>query len=171
MIQSALLVAVQTAYEADSVLLADQTHERAILFHVGRHLASAVDKWAGPWTVDVEYNRLHDGTLEVVAKKLYETPWHDGGLVIPDLIVHDRTESSSSANLLVVEAKRDPSHRERAADCAKLAAYLQVLEYQLGVYLELSSSCTPKWEWFHTPAEASAFADDAMNGQTPRPMW
>jgi hypothetical protein len=156
---------------ADRVLLTDATHERAIAFHIGRRLADTVDRWDGPWNVDLEYNRLHDDPLETVAKKLSAT-WHAGGLVVPDLILHDRSESSHAANVLVLEAKIRPSRSERASDCAKLAAYLEVLDYRYAVYLEFPIGAeVPRRAWSSAPDEAATFATAVGRGLLPSPLW
>lgn len=171
-VERVLTEAVRVLYRDDGVLIDDQTHERSIVFQVGRYLAVHVDDWFGPWNVDVEYNRLHDDGLEIVSKTLYSTARHPGGRVVPDLIVHDRSESSRDSNLLVVEAKLRPTSADRFADCCKLGAYLEVLEYRHAVFLEFTPyPRPPRWRWFTTPDQAYDFADQAGNGAAADPMW
>jgi hypothetical protein len=79
-------------YELDGeVLLRDRTHERSIMFHVGRHLAAEVDGWGDLRRVDLEYNRLHQAAIDAVTKRLVSTECRDEGPVLPDLILHDRS--------------------------------------------------------------------------------
>jgi hypothetical protein len=163
---------VRSVYEREAALIADQTHERAIMFHVGRHVAAQADAWGDVWSVDLEYNRLHHSEREVVTKTVEGTPWYRGGLVVPDLIVHDRSRSSREANLLVVEAKLRPSRADRALDAAKLAAYMEVLDYQYAAFLEFPGGMgTPRWMWFTHGSAAIEFASLAANGQLPPAMW
>jgi len=56
-VRAALRAAILDARKDDRDLFRNQTHERAIMFHVGRRLAKAVGKWPGGWSVDLEYNR------------------------------------------------------------------------------------------------------------------
>jgi hypothetical protein len=55
--------AIRRVYERDAVLLRDRVHERSILFHIGRHVAAAIDDWEDSWQVDLEYNRDYNRTL------------------------------------------------------------------------------------------------------------
>jgi len=168
-LEGAIRKAVRKAYKHDAALVGDQNHERAVMFQVGRYLAADVDGWPGPWHVDLEYNRMHDDALEVVSKRLSDTPWYRDGSVIPDLIVHDRRESSARANLLVLEAKLRPSSAERMSDCAKLAAYLEELDYQYAVFLEFPLyPAPPRWAWFTSPDDVARMVDNAA---VPVPLW
>lgn len=55
------------------------------MFHVGRHLADAVEEWDDRWQVDVDYNRTADRErLEWVKKYLPATEGRKEGAVLPD---------------------------------------------------------------------------------------
>jgi len=146
-LQAAVREAVHRVYERDEVLIGERAHERSVLFHIGRHLAAAIDKWSDPWQVDLEYNRVHDrGALDRVRKYLPATPGRAEGPVLPDLIVHDRSRSTADANLLVMEAKHAPTNR--AVDYGKLHGFREVFGYRVSAYLEFPPyPAQPRWLW------------------------
>lgn len=147
-LRHALWRAVRAVYDNDRLLVQDRTHERSVLFHIGRHLAATVDDWPGAWRVDLEYNRLHEHEVEVIAKYLDASPGRDPGRVFPDLIIHDWSESSPATNLLVLEAKHAPTAADRMADYGKLRAFIEILGYRHAVFLELPPRATPpRWLW------------------------
>lgn len=79
--------------------------------------------------------------------------------VFPDLIVHDRSGSSSDHNVLIVEAKKFPSDtRSVAFDVRKLEAYQRELLYQHAVYLELTTR--PQWQWIGRDRELRPVTGD-----------
>lgn len=47
--------AIRRVYERDAVLLRDRVHERSVLFHIGRHVAAAIDDWQDSWQVEPGY--------------------------------------------------------------------------------------------------------------------
>jgi hypothetical protein len=101
-VRRVLANALCTTYRSDRWLFKEESHERAIMFHVGRHVADSVESWSGGWAVDLEYNRSHDVSLPSKGrdpKVVY------GKRRLPDLIIHRRGESGSDHNLLAVEAK------------------------------------------------------------------
>jgi hypothetical protein len=140
---------LRAAYENDTVLFGRDACERSIMFRIGRYLAPIVEeRWPGRLWVDCEYNRIADPVQARVAKRvrgLGRVPDQQRS-VFPDLIVHDRTGSSSDHNILVVEAKKSPANaRSVAFDRRKLKAYQRELMYQNAVYLELARN--PRWQW------------------------
>ncbi len=141
--------AILKACEDDSVLLGRGVCERSIMFRIGRYLAPVVEeRWPGRLWVDCEYNRiahfLHARVVKQVAG-LSSVP-DEKRSVFPDLIVHDRSGSSSDHNILIVEAKKSPADDGRVAfDRRKLEAYQRELLYRYAVYLELGSE--PRWQW------------------------
>lgn len=167
-VKESLLQAVHRVYELDGVLLKELTHERSVMFHVGRHLAAEVDGWGDPWRVDLEYNRFHEHTVDAVKKFLPATSGRDAGGVFPDLILHDRSESSEDANVLVVEAKCTPSALEREREYAKLKGYMDVLHYRTAVFLEFrSNGLVPCW----AVADSDNLTGFSNPTHSPPEMW
>jgi hypothetical protein len=148
-LQDELRKAILMACEHDTVLFGRDACERSIMFRIGRYLAPAVEeRWAGRLWVDCEYNRIADAVQARVVKqvRLGNVPDNKKRSVFPDLIVHDRSGSSSEHNILVVEAKKEPAGaRGVAYDRRKLKAYQSELLYQYAVYLELGTH--PRWQW------------------------
>jgi hypothetical protein len=147
-LQEELRNAILMACERDTVLFGRNACERSIMFRIGRYLAPAVEEcWAGRLWVDCEYNRMADALQARVVKQVRLGGVRDKKRsVFPDLIVHDRSGSSSEHNILVVEAKKDPVGKHGAEyDRRKLTAYQSELQYQYAVCLELGNH--PRWQW------------------------
>jgi hypothetical protein len=163
--------AIRRVYERDAVLLRDRVHERSVLFHIGRHVAAAIDDWQDSWQVDLEYNRDYNrDTLDRISKYLPATPGRHEGAVLPDLIIHDRSESTADSNLLVMEAKYAPANR--VVDYGKLRGFREVLRYRITVFLELQPHAQPpRWLWCDVlDNDRSIIALDPRTA-LPSPMW
>ncbi len=148
-LEDVLRRAILMACEDDTVLFGRGACERSIMVRIGRYLAPvAGERWPGRLWVDCEYNRIADPVQARVAKQvtgLSSVP-DEKRSVSPDLIVHDRSGSSSDHTILIVEAKKSPADaRSVAFDRQKLKAYQRELRYQYAVYLELSTD--PRWQW------------------------
>lgn len=162
--------AVRRVYERDDVLIRERAHERSVLFHIGRRVAAAIDEWPEPWQVDLEYNRVHEDKLERLRKYLPVTPERNEGSVFPDLIVHDRSESSADANLLVMEAKYAPTPADRKLDYGKLRGFREVFRYRVTVFLEFPPfPAPPRWLWCDALDRDRTVLVDPET--TPPPMW
>ncbi|HEU0131185.1 MAG TPA: hypothetical protein VFQ85_09375 [Mycobacteriales bacterium] len=112
--------------------------ERTLVGHLARHLQPEVDAWGEEWDVDTEYNRMSGDHDEVTYKYLLDVLGDSRRPAYPDLIVHQRgVDGWDGGNLLVVEAKRSPTHRDRLEDHAKVVAWMRELQYQHGLRLEL----------------------------------
>jgi len=148
-VRAALQNAVAMAYEQDRQLFAERVNERSLIFHIGRYLAVEVAAWDKGLAVDLEYNRWHpQGLWAVRHKELAGFNVGKNRRVYPDLIVHDRSGSSADHNVLVLEAKHDPSPRDRAFDYRKLAAFRNQFFYRQAVFLEFPIGGTgPRWQW------------------------
>ena len=146
-LRATLWKAIRRVYECDAVLLRDRVQERSVLFHIGRHVAAAIDDWQDSWQVDLEYNRdSNRDTLDRISKYLPVTPGRNEGAVLPDLIVHDRSESTADSNLLVMEPKYAAANR--VVDYGKLRGFREVLRYRITVFLELQPHPQPpRWLW------------------------
>lgn len=53
-VEELLRAAVQAAYDGERVLFEERAHERSIVFHIARHLASQVEAFLQGWSVDVD---------------------------------------------------------------------------------------------------------------------
>ncbi|RVG88457.1 hypothetical protein CN221_27365 [Sinorhizobium meliloti] len=101
--------------------------------------------------VDAEYNRIG---VNGDPKRL-NLPAEFGtknGRVIPDIIVHRRGDNEE--NLLVAELKMETNRESRDFDHRKLQAFVEQLEYRVGVFVELPAGPgarerRPDVWWFH----------------------
>ena len=161
------------AYEDDKVLFGRDACERSIMFRIGRYLAPVVEeRWPGRLWVDCEYNRIADPVQARVAKQvtgLGSVP-DEKRSVFPDLIVHNRTGSSSDHNILIVEAKKSPADARRVAfDRRKLKAYKRELLYQYAVYVELTTD--PRWQWMGRDRRLRPVAEHSPPANSPTACW
>lgn len=139
--------AIRRTYEKERSLFDDCVHERSIVAQIGRHLAGFVearDGWESRWSVDVEYNRHHVYPYRgrYISKRL---PGFSDNVVYPDLIIHDRQASTRDHNLLVLEAKHNPSSADRRREHRKLEAFLGDYGYRHAVFLEFPRRKRPRW--------------------------
>jgi len=65
-----LCAAITATYCGERMLFEKRAHERSVVFHIARHLASQAEALSLGWSVDVEYDPWHRST-EVVKKRLY----------------------------------------------------------------------------------------------------
>jgi hypothetical protein len=154
-LEDELRTAILKACDDDAELFRRGASERSLMFRIGRYLAPAVEgRCPGRLWVDCEYNRVADPAQAKVIKqvRLDGVPGRKRS-VFPDLIVHDRSGSSPTHNILIVEAKKEPAGtRGVAFDLRKLEAYQSDLFYQHAVYLELGTP--PRWRWMDRDQEA-----------------
>ena len=147
--RTALADAIRKAYTCETQLFEEQANERSVLFHVGRYLATEVETWDADLTVDLEYNRHHLPASSIRNPKRLPQRAGSVSLVYPDLIVHNRSGSTTDHNLLVLEAKHNPSPEGRDRDYRKLQAFRQYFHYRHAVFLELPpGGAKPLWQWF-----------------------
>jgi hypothetical protein len=166
--------AILRAREDDRRLFERGVGERSIMFRVGHYLAPAVEEPSPPrmW-LDLEFNRKVDVTGDRTPKRMVVMlqqkldDFKDLGrtrLVVPDLIIHDRTDElrddhsgPSDHNIIVVEAKKSPADpRGEKYDRDKLDAYQRTFGYQYGVFLTLGEE-EPHWQWIAF-SDAASFA-------------
>jgi hypothetical protein len=160
-VDALLDAAVRKAYKGERVLFEERAHERSIVFHIARHLASQVEASLPGWSVDVDYDRWHRPEMEEIKKQLYwrriqrvrgtsaraEVPEdHD---VYPDIIIHRRSRPSAEHDLLVVEVKKQEEERRHENDREKLRAFMgDPFRYQHAAFLLLpADGGLPYWEW------------------------
>ncbi|GAB4102999.1 hypothetical protein GCM10028790_20180 [Micromonospora taraxaci] len=153
LVRSWLHSAVEDAYGGERQLFQERAHERSVVFHIARRLATRVEAWAcdansAGWSVDVEYDRWHPGDVEWLKKRLRGLDGHDENDVYPDLILHRRSGSSAEHNLLVVEVKKEGA-RGREHDLEKLRGFVaHPFSYRLAAFITLSADGgEPLWHW------------------------
>jgi len=142
-VRQTLLQAILTTHNTDTRLFIDHTHERSIMFHVGRRLACEVDTWPGDWSVDLEYNRDRGAV-----KRGNTFSGEQAKRILPDLMIHHRGRQGPHHNLLVLEAKLAVSDPGRREDHEKLAGIVEKYNYRHAVYLEFGQlGAGPRWHW------------------------
>jgi hypothetical protein len=153
-LRAMLITAIRTTYVTERQLFDEQTHERSIMFHIGRRLAAEVESAGWDRVVDLEYNRQHldpaviNDPKKMTYPRLIEEQRDESGHVLPDRIVHNRSGATREHNLLVLEAKLIPSPRQRADEYEKLRGYIRQFHYQHAVFLEFpKGGAKPQWCW------------------------
>lgn len=97
--------------------------------------------------VNCEYNRMVDEHGTQLPKRIHLDPNHSNpSLVYPDIIIH-RQENGLN-NVLVLELKMSWKNHLKNEDLVKLERYIEELNYQYGVYLELSERGISELKWF-----------------------
>lgn len=131
--------AVGELYVEDAHLFEIGVGERAVVGRLQLYMSTIVATWPGDWSVDIEYNRATAERYgESVHKVLLDVLGVDVDPAYPDLIIHERGRSGlDGGNLLVVEAKRQPSERAKREDHAKLVAWTREFHYLYAARLEL----------------------------------
>lgn len=127
LISRALVDAIETLLERDSILLMTNANERTISAQLACYLKPAFPDW----DVDVEYNRqgLDSKRIGIGA---------GAELVYPDIIVHRR--GLKKENLLVIEMKKGESPEPDEDDLEKLRAYVAEFEYPYALFLRFSTT-------------------------------
>lgn len=148
-IEVCLRAAIHDAYEGEHILFAEQAHERSIVFHIARRLASYVDELLPGWSVDVDYDRWHPGAIDGIKKQLHLAGEPEEGDVYPDIVVHRRSGSTGQDNLLVAEVKKKSSPYRVGRDRKKLQAFMaEPFSYQHAVLIEIpEDGGIPYWQW------------------------
>ncbi|MEJ0084993.1 MAG: hypothetical protein WDO72_04895 [Pseudomonadota bacterium] len=130
--------ALSTLFDRDRKLLELDAAERTIAAQIANYLRPHFERS----DIDVDYNRMGDAPKTVAYDELPE-------LVYPDIIVHMRGDNT--ANLLVIELKKDSNREPKDRDIRKLRAYRRDLEYRHALFLRLgtgkSSGAVLECEW------------------------
>lgn len=130
--------ALSTLFDRDGKLLEIGAAERTIAARIANYLRPHFEGS----DIDVDYNRMNDAPKTVAYDELPE-------LVYPDIIVH--VKGDNSANVLVIELKKDTNREPKERDIRKLLAYRRELEYRHALFLRLgtgkSSGVVLECEW------------------------
>ena len=143
--------AIHNFKRTDSYLIEHDVHEQSITGKIACYILRIItDRFNSKWNVDVEYNR----NLEL-PKSL-----HGIGNVKPDILIHKRgfnnPENMEENNLLIVEAKKNPTHAERKEDIKKIKAFINEdpYHYKYGLFISiLTDRKEVETEWFYREAE------------------
>jgi hypothetical protein len=125
----ALLASIRSA-------LAACAHPR--LFHTERGL--------GQLLVELS-KRIHLPDQAILEQEYQKRLLTHGLTIRPDIVIHEpynpgRHSSRASGNIAVIELKCNANAAQAAADFASISAMLKVLEYPLGIFININSTET-----------------------------
>jgi len=135
-IQEALSRARSSFLKDHKALLDIEVNERSLT----HKLAECLTPSFPDWDVDCEYNRDgYDHKKIGIKEQSVQTDDINGKTVYPDIIVHHRTKRGRSHNLLVIEAKKNPSHKQEKYDIRKLTQIKDGLKYQYAAFIKFAA--------------------------------
>lgn len=123
--------------EFDSFLFEKDLNERTITHKLAEYLQQEFKDW----NVDCEYNRDCEKYIKSISRwndECYRKPKindSDAKTVFPDIIVHQR---ESKDNLLVIEAKKSASTKDKKCDINKLEMFVKEQEYKFGFFIDFA---------------------------------
>ena len=126
--------------ENEVSLLVSDANERSLTHKFAEYMQTVIGH---EWSVDCEYNRSGsdpkkiDELRRIVGNNTttYETK---SKTIYPDIIVHRR--GKQGPNLLVIEAKKDATTKERELDIAKLKVIQGAYDYSFAVFMDFKLS-------------------------------
>ncbi len=141
-----LTTALDELVKNDQYLLAHDVHEQTITGKLACNLDKMIPaRCDSGWDVDVEYNRNVD-----VPKHLQEL-----GNFKPDIIIHRRGENnyddSDDNNLLIIEAKKDPSVEDMKKDINKVNVLMKEKPFRFlyGAFVEFRTATSDYKLYFY----------------------
>lgn len=134
-VKHAVNEALRLFYLNDLYLIRHDVHECALTFRLGLYLQQLFSGW----DVDCEFNRdicADDGIKRIPIR---DHGRHKRKDIVPDIIIHKR---GIDCNLLVIEAKKNPTETDRVKDIAKIKSCLEAdsLHYCYGLFLDFQST-------------------------------
>ncbi len=97
--------------------------------------------------VNCEYNRMVDEDGMQIPKRIHLNPDHEiPSRVFPDIIIHRQEDGLN--NILVMELKMNWKNQLKDDDFIKIERYIEELNYQYGLYLELGENGITEIKWF-----------------------
>ncbi|ANQ49938.1 hypothetical protein MY04_2569 [Flammeovirga sp. MY04] len=114
---------------------------------VSNGLSVKIDSRIEGYHVNCEYNRMTNEQGNQDPKRIIIDPDNpDPSLVSPDIIIHEQENGDN--NLLVIEIKMSWKNGARERDFEKIIGYINDLNYQYGLYLELGEGGITDMRWF-----------------------
>lgn len=156
-----VVTALQELYSRERFLLDKDVGERALTHRFAVYL----ERRFPSWSVDCDFDRLGERTLNLPHGSIVSTDDHLGKSIYPDVVVHKR---EIPTNLLAVEIRKASNHQSLAHDQHKLRALTdpQVwFAYSTGVLLVLGSKSVTSAEVYVGGAvdrALSAWFDERM---------
>lgn len=134
-IKNILRQAINRFLENEQHLLSVAVNERSLTHKFAEYLQIIL---GCAWDIDCEYNRygedskILDEVKSIVGDntKTYETK---SKTVYPDIVVHKR--GPDGPNLIVLEAKKDPTSQEKSDDKKKLRKIKEKYHYDFAIFL------------------------------------
>ena len=118
-------------------------NERTISAEISQKLGNRITEYH----VNCEYNRMVDENGTQIPKRINLNPNHSiPSRVFPDIIIHRQEDGFN--NILVIEIKMSWKNQLKGEDLIKLERYLEELNYQHGLYLELGENGITEMKWF-----------------------
>lgn len=123
--------------ENDKYLLTVEANERSMTHKFAEYLQSQIDE---SWNVDCEYNRdgsdpkkIDEIDSVISSNGIPTTRDTEAKTVFPDIIIHKRGKDGE--NLLVIEAKKNPTPAQEETDTIKLEKIQEQYRYRFSVFL------------------------------------
>ena len=126
--------------KSEGALFTNDANERSLTHKFAEYMQMVIGH---EWSVDCEYNRSGSDPKKIdVLRRIvgdntttYETK---SKTIYPDIIVHRR--SKQGPNLLVIEAKKDATTKERELDTTKLKVIQDTYGYSFAVFMDFKVS-------------------------------
>lgn len=136
-IQGKIKCSLNKLIEFDSFLFEKDLNERTITHKLAEYLQQEFKDW----NVDCEYNRDFEKYIKSIPKwndECYKKPKINDSsakTVFPDIIVHQR---ESRDNLIVIEAKKSATKKDRKCDINKLEMFIKKFDYKFGFFIDFA---------------------------------
>ena len=152
--------AIDLLFKYDDILLNPEYNltERSISHRLAIHIQTILDN--PELDVDIEYNRMKEeygnGTDvgNAIAKRFnWEKAGEGSSFVYPDIIIHKR---NTHHNYVEIEIKMAWKNGKKRFDYQKINEYISQLNYEHGIYIELSDKreeCLIEFGPFNLSAE------------------
>ncbi|MBI9068749.1 MAG: hypothetical protein JEZ09_15750 [Salinivirgaceae bacterium] len=114
---------------------------------VSGELSTKIGNLVIDFHVNSEYNRMTDEYGTQIPKRINFNPNNaQPSRVFPDIIIHRQEDGIH--NLLIIEIKMNWKNGQKDRDIEKLHRYIEELNYQFGLYLELGENGIVEMQWF-----------------------
>ncbi|MBU4360611.1 hypothetical protein KKA66_02045 [Patescibacteria group bacterium] len=122
----------------EQYLFSTEVNERSMTHKFAEYLQTII---GCSWNVDCEYNRYGNKSKKIdeiknIVGKNTTTYELKPKTVFPDIIIHKRGKNGK--NLLVIEAKKDPTTKEKINDIDKLKKIQKQYNYTFAVFMKFN---------------------------------